>query len=75
MVVKDERFVEGFKYCCDACGAVLWDGWWLGWDRHACSWECAVKVYGGDEEALRADMEDEEDYNCIIYCDWLSIRR
>lgn len=60
---------------CSHCGKIMKEGWVLG-DEYACSWECAVALYDGDEEQLNADL-DEEDSHCgstdCYWTEWDSI--
>lgn len=41
---------------CSKCGCFMYEGYILG-DEYACSDECAVALYDGDEPRLRADIE------------------
>ena len=52
---------------CDHCGKFFEQGYILV-TEYACSDECAVALYGGNEEALRADLAEEGDE--IYYSDW-----
>ena len=44
----------------------MYEGYVLG-RRHACCDECAIALYGGDEEAFREDIDPEND-ECGTYC-------
>lgn len=52
---------------CDHCGKFFEKGYILV-TEYACSDECAVALYDGNEEALRADLAEEGDE--IYYSDW-----
>lgn len=52
---------------CDHCHKFFEEGYILV-TEYACSDECAVALYGGNEEALRADLAEEGDE--IYYSDW-----
>lgn len=52
---------------CDHCGKFFEEGYILV-TEYACSDECAVALYGGNEVALRADLDQEGDE--IYYSDW-----
>lgn len=52
---------------CDHCGKFFEQGYILG-TEYACSDECAIALYDGNEEQLRADLDEEGDE--IYYSDW-----
>lgn len=52
---------------CDHCGKFFEEGYILV-TEYACSDECAVALYDGNEDALRADLAEEGDE--IYYSDW-----
>ena len=54
---------------CSHCGKRFTEGYFLG-DEYACDLECAIALYGGDEEQLRADLEMEENEPGTTECYW-----
>jgi hypothetical protein len=48
--------VEQWGRICDVCGKWHEEGYWVDEMNYACSEECAIKLYGGDEEAFKADL-------------------
>ena len=48
----------GYRVCTN-CGAQMTEGFYLN-GEYACCRECAIALYGGDEEAWLRDMEEEE---------------
>lgn len=48
--------VELWGRYCEVCGKWHTEGYWVGECEYACSEECAIKLYGGDEAAFRADL-------------------
>ena len=54
---------------CSHCGRRFNKGYFLG-DEYACSHECAVALYDGDEEQLNADLEEEESNPGSTECYW-----
>lgn len=68
-------YVDRWGRYCDACGAWHKEGYWVGECEYACSEECAIKLYNGDEEAFRADLallDDDETANDAptYWTDW-----
>ena len=63
----------GYRIC-SHCGKKMEEGYYLNGD-YACSDECAIALYDGDEEELRRDLE-EEDLECgstdCYWTEWLS---
>lgn len=47
----------GFRVCSN-CGVRMKEGYQLGCE-YACSDECAIAIYDGDETQLRADLDEE----------------
>lgn len=48
---------------CDHCGKWHTEGYWVGEQEYACSEECAIALYNGNEQAFRDDLamlENEE---------------
>jgi hypothetical protein len=48
---------------CDHCGAWHTRGYWVGEQEYACSEDCAIALYNGNEKAFREDLamlENEE---------------
>ena len=41
---------------CDVCGKWHMEGYWVGEEEYACSEECAIKLYNGNEDAFREDL-------------------
>ena len=55
--------VDRWGRICDVCGKWHTEGYYVGEDEYACSDECAIKLYGGNETAFREDLallDDEE---------------
>lgn len=57
--VFDEYGEAGFRVC-DNCGQIICEGYILGGNEYACSDECAIDLYDGDEDAFRTDLEDAD---------------
>jgi hypothetical protein len=56
--------VDRWGRYCDNCGKWHLEGYCIGDGmEYACSEECAIALYGGDKEALYADMPVDEDNN------------
>ena len=67
--------VDRWGRVCDVCGTWHTEGYWVGEDDYACSAECAIKLYEGDEEAFKADLamlDDPEmsDMACTYWTEW-----
>lgn len=59
-------YVDRWGRYCDNCGEWHIEGYWIGECEYACSEECAIKLYNGNEEAFRADLallDDDETAN------------
>lgn len=50
-----ESIDEWGRYC-DVCGRHMAEGYIVGDVEHACSEECAIVLYGGNEQAFRDDL-------------------
>ena len=48
------------KRVCTKCGNVMREGYYLG-GEYACSYECAVALYGGDIAQMEEDLNDGSD--------------
>jgi hypothetical protein len=48
--------VDRWGRICDVCGAWHIEGYYVGECEYACSEECALKLYKGDEEAFKSDL-------------------
>ena len=67
--------VDRWGRVCDVCGQWHTEGYWVGEEDYACSEECAIKLYGGNEEEFRADLamlDDPEmrDMACTYWTEW-----
>ena len=67
--------VDRWGRVCDVCGKWHTEGYWVGEEDYACSEECAIKLYEGDEEAFKADLallDDPEtaDIACTYWTEW-----
>lgn len=67
--------VDRWGRVCDVCGKWHTEGYWVGESDYACSEECAIKLYEGDEEAFKADLallDDPEtaDIACTYWTEW-----
>ena len=67
IVITDEMVVaisvDRWGRICDVCGKWHTEGYYVGEDEYACSEECAIKLYNGNEAAFREDLallDDEE---------------
>lgn len=63
--------VESYRVC-DHCGALMHEGYFLN-GEYACSDECAIELYNGNETQLRADLDEEaEDLGSTdcFYTEW-----
>ena len=56
---------------CSHCGRFMYEGYLLDW-RYACSDECAIALYDGDEAQLREDIRAsvEEDDGDFFWTEW-----
>lgn len=67
--------VDRWGRVCDVCGQWHTEGYWVGENDYACSEECAIELYGGNEEEFRADLamlDDPEmrDMACTYWTEW-----
>lgn len=67
--------VDRWGRVCDVCGQWHTEGYWVGEEDYACSEECAIELYGGNEEEFRADLamlDDPEmrDMACTYWTEW-----
>ena len=67
--------VDRWGRVCDVCGKWHTEGYWVGEEDYACSEECAIELYGGNEEEFRADLamlDDPEmrDMACTYWTEW-----
>ena len=67
--------VDRWGRVCDVCGKWHTEGYWVGENDYACSEECAIELYGGNEEEFRADLamlDDPEmrDMACTYWTEW-----
>ena len=56
-------YVDRWGRYCDICGKHHVEGYFVGEWEYACSEECAIALYDGDENAFRADLallDDDE---------------
>ena len=56
-------YVDRWGRYCDHCGKHHVEGYFVGEWEYACSEECAIALYDGDENAFRADLallDDDE---------------
>ena len=53
--------VDRWGRVCDVCGKWHTEGYWVGSADYACSEECAIELYGGNEEQFRADLAMSND--------------
>ena len=59
---------------CDCCGKPMKEGFVLGGCELACSRECAIKLYGGDEKAFNEDLSlADTDEGDTYYTEWESL--
>lgn len=58
----------GFRIC-SHCGKRIKEGYYLS-GEYACSDECAITLYYGDESQLRADLDDEDKCSGSTHCFW-----
>ena len=61
--------VDRWGRICDVCGKWHTEGYYVGEDEYACSEECAIKLYGGNEAAFREDLallDDEETADAAV---------
>ena len=73
IVITDEMVVatsvDRWGRICDVCGKWHTEGYYVGEDEYACSEECAIKLYGGNEAAFREDLallDDEETADAAV---------
>ena len=52
--------VDRWGRICDACGEWHTEGFWICEENYACSEECAIKLYGGNEMYFRYDTVKKE---------------
>ena len=67
--------VEMWGRYCDVCGKWHVEGYWVDECHYACSEECAIKLYGGNELAFRLDLamldnEETADYAPTYWTAW-----
>lgn len=67
--------VDRWGRICDVCGKWHTEGYYVGEDEYACSDECAIKLYGGNELAFRLDLslldnEETADAAVTYWTEW-----
>lgn len=67
--------VDRWGRICDVCGKWHTEGYYVCEDEYACSEECAIKLYGGNETAFRLDLamldnEETADYAPTYWTEW-----
>lgn len=67
--------VDRWGRICDVCGKWHTEGYYVGEDEYACSEECAIKLYGGNETAFRLDLslldnEETADAAVTYWTEW-----
>lgn len=67
--------VDRWGRVCDVCGQWHTEGYYVGEEDYACSEECAIELYGGDEESFKADLAllddpDTADSACTYWTEW-----
>ena len=67
--------VDRWGRICDVCGKWHTEGYYVCEDEYACSEECAIKLYGGNELAFRLDLamldnEETADYAPTYWTEW-----
>ncbi len=67
--------VDRWGRICDVCGKWHTEGYYVGEDEYACSEECAIKLYGGNELAFRLDLslldnEETADAAVTYWTEW-----
>lgn len=68
--IKDD--VDDIRVC-SHCGAPMYEGYVVG-NEYACSEECAIALYGGDENKFKEDLKKASDINGETYwTEWESI--
>lgn len=58
----------GFRIC-SHCGKKIEEGYHLS-GEYACSDECAIALYDGNEQQLKEDLEEEENESGSTDCYW-----
>lgn len=48
--------VDRWGRVCDVCGKWHTEGYWVCEEDYACSEECAIQLFGGNEDAFRAEL-------------------
>ena len=67
--IEKHSIIEKNYQICSYCGKRFNEGYFLG-NEYACSHECAVGLYKGDEKQLNADLEQEELEPGTTECYW-----
>lgn len=67
--------VDRWGRICDVCGKWHTEGYYVGEDEYACSEECAIKLYGGNELDFRLDLslldnEETADAAVTYWTEW-----
>lgn len=67
--------VDRWGRICDVCGKWHTEGYYVGEDEYACSDECAIKLYNGNEAAFREDLtlldnEETADDAVTYWTEW-----
>lgn len=66
-----DRISERRLRVCSHCGMPMKEGYYLA-GEYACSNECAIALYDGDEKQFNEDLQYDEEYNTgeVYYTEW-----